>query len=214
MARWSQKWQPWHNNFWCQPHFLQHIVEHQSNGSRAGLFFLFFNLVIWNIWPIFPQKFSKSSQIYTRKKNHLSTNFSQFFVRKNQWSKAGFFFFFPNKWWPRKCLGLDVANLIYFYFKKWGRPLKSQKFPFSFFPFLKNKFSNLRNFPPKTLKHNGTPRWSQICDAYLIMTIHNQMRWDEAKKNSLAHNNYFHRPYLITLWNIQAMGDLKLVMVT
>jgi hypothetical protein len=55
-------------------------------------FSFFFNLVIWNVWPIFPQK-SKTSQIYTLKKI-ICPQISQFFVRKNQWSKAGFFSFF------------------------------------------------------------------------------------------------------------------------
>jgi hypothetical protein len=73
-------------------------------GLGQGYSSSFFKLVIWNIWRIFPQKISKTSQIYTLKKI-ICPQISQFFVRKNQWSKAGFcfYFIFPNS--SSRCTG-------------------------------------------------------------------------------------------------------------
>jgi hypothetical protein len=67
-----------------------------------------------------------------------------------------------------------------------------------FFPFLKNKFTKMRKFPPKIEKKH----WDSKVISILWCILNNdysqsdEMKWSQ--KVSLAHNNYFHRPYLIT----------------
>jgi len=57
------------------------------------------------------------------------------------------------KWWPRKCLCLDVANLIILIFKNGEKNLWKLQFNFHvFFPLPENKFAKLPNFAIKKEK--------------------------------------------------------------
>ncbi len=64
------------------------------------------------------------------------------------------------KWRPRKCPGLDVANLILKnYFEKWRKILENHKIFVFFFSFSEKQFAQLQNFAKnKTLRKLGKGR--------------------------------------------------------